>query len=570
MDGSSATVKPRRSLRARTTVSRFAGALLVFFAGSAVSFASPISAEDVPKWREDLRFMAEEMPRRHRNLFHTMTRERFEAAVAGLDARIPLLERHQIVVEMARIVAMVGDGHTNIAPTRDPKIGFRTYPIKLYLFRDGLFVRAADREHADLVGARVVRIGNASADEAYAAARGLVGRDNEMDVKFYAPTLLAMPEVLQALGLVSDMESASFTLESGGKEKAVVLHPAGPAELLPPDTDVSWIPSEGWVDARGNASPPPAPGPLWLRDPKDKFWFRYLPDSRSVYVQFNQVGNKESETVEAFSKRLFAFVEENPVDRLILDLRLNRGGDGSLNRPLLLGIIKSDKVNRPGRLFVLIGRSTWSAAQFLVNDLEKYTEAIFMGEPTGGKVNAYGDSRKITLPNSGITVRVSTLWWQGDERDQRPWKAPDVAADLTFENYRSNVDPAFNAAMAYVPSKPLSEILAASVSADKPSASTDAFAEWKADPRNAYADPERELIRLGYRLLAAKRVPEAVQIFRLAVEAAPQSANAHDSLGEAYAASGDRDSAIRSYEAALALDPRMDSARDALVKLRAN
>jgi Flp pilus assembly protein TadD len=63
-------------------------------------------------------------------------------------------------------------------------------------------------------------------------------------------------------------------------------------------------------------------------------------------------------------------------------------------------------------------------------------------------------------------------------------------------------------------------------------------------------------------------VPEAVQVFRLAVEAAPQSANAHDSLGEAYAVSGDRDAAIRSYETALALDPRMDSTREALKKLR--
>lgn len=547
-------------------MSRLARAVLALLAAAlpARFLASPIPAEDVPKWREDLRVMAEEMPRRHRNLFHTMTREQFEAAVASLDARIPALERHQIIVEMARIVAMVGDGHTNVAPTRDPKIGFRTYPIRLYLFRDGLFIRTAERAHADLVGARVVRIGNASAEEAYAAARDLVSRDNEMDARFFAPALLTMPEVVQALGLVADLESASFTLETRGRRRTVVLHPTGPVELLPPDTDTSWVPREAWVDARGT----PSPGPLWLRDPKDKFWFRYLPDSRSVYVQFNQVGNKESETVEAFAKRLFMFVEENSVDRLILDLRLNRGGDGGLNRPLLLAVIKSGKVNQRGKLFVLIGRSTWSAAQFLVNDLERYTEAIFVGEPTGGKVNAYGDSRKITLPNSGITVRVSSLWWQGDERDKRQWKAPDVAADLTFDDYRSNVDPGLAAAIAYVPAKPLSDILSDTVSSQNPSAAAEAFAAWKADPRNTYADPERDLIVVGYRLLGEKRVPEAVQVFRLAVEAAPQSANAHDSLGEAYAAGGDHDAAIRSYETALALDPRMDSAREALKKLR--
>jgi tetratricopeptide (TPR) repeat protein len=73
---------------------------------------------------------------------------------------------------------------------------------------------------------------------------------------------------------------------------------------------------------------------------------------------------------------------------------------------------------------------------------------------------------------------------------------------------------------------------------------------------------------LGYRLLGEKRLPEAIQIFRLAVEASPRSANAYDSLGEAYAAAGDKAAAIGAYEKALALDPKMDSVRDALARLR--
>src|SRR6185436_839934 len=100
------------------------------------------------------------------------------------------------------------------------------------------------------------------------------------------------------------------------------------------------------------------------------------------------------------------------------------------------------------------------AAQFLVNRLEDYTEAIFVGEPTGGKINSYGDSRRITLPNSGITVRVSTLWHQrADERDKRQWTAPGIAADLTFADYRANSDPAFKAALNYVAKKSLRELL---------------------------------------------------------------------------------------------------------------
>jgi hypothetical protein len=522
-----------------------------------------LPAREVENWREDLRTMAREMPRRHRNLFHTVTREQFEAAVARLDSRIPLLAQHQIIVEMARIAAMVGDGHTNIAPTRDPKIGFRSYPVRLYLFRDGLYVRAASREHADLVGARVVKIGNAPWASVYESVEQIIGRDNEMGAKFFAPFLLAMPEVLHALGLIEEMERAEFTVESGGRRRAVVLEPAGPADLMAADTDTSWLPKPDWVDARDRAE---RPAPLWLKDPRNKFWFDYLPERRAVYVQFNQVGNKEEESIEVFAGRLFAFIQERPVERLVLDLRLNRGGNGALNRPLLRSIIGS-KVDRKGRFFALIGRGTWSAAQMLVNELERYTNVTFVGEPTGGKPNHYGDSTRITLPNSGITVRVSTLWWQGDERDRRPWTAPRVAADLTFEDYRTNNDPALNAALSGMPGKSLSQALKEAL----PGGITGIFEryrKWKAEPANAYADTEVEVNSFGYELLAAGRPGLALAVFELNAADHPCSANAYDSLGEAYMARRDREQAIRSYEKALELDPRMFSAADALAKAR--
>lgn len=520
---------------------------------------------EADKWREDLRTMAEEMPKRHRNLFHTMTREEFESAVRRLDERIPSLARHQIIVAMARIAAMVGDGHTNVAPTRDPKIGFRAYPVRLSLFKDGLFVRAATREHADIVGARVVGIGRVSADAACDAASAIIGQDNAMDVKFFAPFLLAMPEVLHALGLIDDMENAPFTLAGRGGSKVVNLKPTGPAEMMAPDTDLSWLSTPNWVDARDDARKPVPP---WLRDPQNKYWFEYLRGARTVYVQFNQVGNKQDETIEAFAKRLFAFVESQPVERLVLDLRLNRGGNGALNRPLLLGLIRATKVDRKGRLFAIIGRSTWSAAQGLVNDLEKYTNTTFVGEPSGGKPNSYGDSHRITLPNSGISVRVSTLWWQGDERDRRPWTAPEVAADLTFEDYRTNNDPALNAALRYVPKKSLPELLREALAADDFSRVAERDREWRADPANAYFDTEASVNSLGYELLAAGRVDQAIAVFRLNAAAYSRSANAYDSLGEAYRTKGDREAAIQSYEKALALDPSQRSASEALRTLR--
>jgi tetratricopeptide (TPR) repeat protein len=507
--------------------------------------------------------MAREMEARHRNLFHTTTRGQFEGAVSKLHERIPTLARHQIIVELARIAASVGDGHTNVAPTRDPKIGFRTLPFKLYLFKDGLFVRAAGRGHAELLGARVVKIGDAKDEEAVARAREIVGRDNEMDVKFFAPLLLAMPEVLQALGLSESTEAARFTFEKSGRQQTLTLKPSGPAELLPPDTDLSWLPKEGWVDMRDGAREP-----LWLRDPKNKFWFEQLPDSKNVYVQINEVNDKPDESLAAFSERLLAFVEANPVEKLVLDLRLNRGGNNMLLRPLVVGLIKS-KVNRRGRLFTIIGRSTWSAAQFLLNQLEEYTDVLFVGEPSGSKGNHYGDSRRITLPNSQLTVRVSVYYWQDwAPWDARPWTAPHIAAELSSEDYRAGHDPALKAILAYVPRKSLAQVLDEALTEGGAELALKRFREFKADPSNKFAETEEPLLLAGQRLLGERKPEQSLLLFKLAAEENSHSPHTHYATALAHSRGGNKEQALKSVERALELEPKHYEAAELLRQLK--
>jgi hypothetical protein len=521
----------------------------------------------VRQWRDDLAYLARELPRRHKNLFHTMRREQFDSALAMLDRKLPGLARHQVIVELARIVALAGDGHTNVAPTRDPKIGFHTYPVKLYFFKDGLFVRSAAKAQADLVGAKVIRLGRLTTDQAYFAVRELIGRDNEMNARFFAPFLLAMPEVLHAIGAIDEPEAVPLLLEQAGARTVAVLRPSGLAAMMPSDTDVSWMPEDGWVDMRG------APGPrtpAWLRgDPRTPPRLEYLPESRTAYVQYNKVGDAPGETIAGFAERLRAFVDSAAVDRVVLDLRLNRGGDGTLNQPLLLSLIRSPKLEGPGRLFVVIGRSTFSAAQFLVHDLEEYTDAVFVGEPTAGKPNSYGDSRRITLPHSGVTVRASIFYWQqGHPLDTRPWKGPEIAAELTSRDYRANVDPAMREILAWKPAPSLAERMRDAFAAGDSAGALRLHLEYKTDPRHAYTDTELELNALGYELLRQGRHGAAIAVLQLNTADHPGSSNAFDSLGEAYLEAGRREEAIRSYERALALQPGNENARQMLEKLR--
>ncbi|MFY9551541.1 MAG: serine hydrolase [Thermoanaerobaculia bacterium] len=79
---------------------------------------------------------------------------------------------------------------------------------------------------------------------------------------------------------------------------------------------------------------------------------------------------------------------------------------------------------------------------------------------------------------------------------------------------------------------------------------------------------EQQVNRVGYWLIARKRLPEAIAVFESNVANFPDSWNVYDSLGEAYAEDGQRDKAIASYEKSIALNPENTNGVEALKKLK--
>jgi CubicO group peptidase (beta-lactamase class C family) len=86
---------------------------------------------------------------------------------------------------------------------------------------------------------------------------------------------------------------------------------------------------------------------------------------------------------------------------------------------------------------------------------------------------------------------------------------------------------------------------------------------------DTYEVRENEMNRYGYRFLQAGKVKEAIEVFKLNVEAFPKSSNVYDSLGEAYLANGDKELAITNYQKSVELDPSNTSGIEALKKLQA-
>lgn len=74
---------------------------------------------------------------------------------------------------------------------------------------------------------------------------------------------------------------------------------------------------------------------------------------------------------------------------------------------------------------------------------------------------------------------------------------------------------------------------------------------------------------LGYFLLGVKLTKPAIEVLDLNVRKFPRSANAYDSLGEAYMNAGDQARAIENYEKSLKLNPKNTNAVEKLKELKA-
>lgn len=547
-------------------IARCVAATTLPFAALAIALALPRPAAALSgpapspaDWRKDLRILLEELEAVHPDPWFHTPRATVEGAVDELSARLPGMSREESLAGLYRIVAMLHDGHTSVPHHANAEMGLQRVQAQYLLFPDGLHVIAAHPDHPEVLGGRVTRIGYVDADETLRRIEPLVPRDNEWTVKDRAPYHLTFADLLVGVGVLDDASACPIEVETDGGRRVRATIPC----TLSYDEE-TWPTAQ---DAAGTGAP------LYLSQPGRSYFFEHLPDENAMYLLFRRVRNDDDESFEDFCARAFTFLDEHEVDRLIVDLRLNGGGNNFLNRPLVHGIIRSDRVNREGHLFVVTGRRTFSAAMCGTIDLERQTNALFVGEPTGATPNHHGDAVAITLPNTGITVRISALYWQNsDPRDRRRWVEPDVPAELTWADYVAGRDPALAAALAYEGGKREHIGRVMWTWLEEGQSVAKAIARYEqvrdSDERTRYHFGEFELNQVGYGLLEKGRTEDALTVLRLNTEEFPDQWNPWDSLGEALAAAGRTEEAIRAYERSLALNPANGGGQAAVRRLR--
>ncbi len=396
-------------------------------------------------WRHDLAYLVEEARRMHAGPDRPAFAPAFDSAAAALHARIPELSNDRILLELERIVVQLGDGHSGIyGPDPDSPLEFEagSLPLLFYAFEEGIYVVDAAEDARRWIGSEVVAFGPRPAADVAAELPAHIHHENEMTVqwlgvRFMLPTLA----FLHAVGATDGPGGATLTLRDPAGEEHRVTFDGGEhlrtflRKLRPPSEEAV----RAWVRTAEPSSPP-----LYLRDVDANYWLEPLPEHDAVYFQFNQVRDLEGgPTIAAFADTLRRELERRGASHLIVDVRHNNGGNNGLLRPLVHTLVWWEQ-DAPGRrIFVITGRNTFSAAQNFINRIERWTDALFVGEPSSSRPNFAGEETNLLLPYSRVRGSISTRYWQdSDPGDNRSWIAPRVPVRLTADDYFSNRDPA--------------------------------------------------------------------------------------------------------------------------------
>jgi hypothetical protein len=379
-------------------------------------------------------------------------REVAEAAFDKLKAGAGNMSPAAFQLAVAHITALARNGHTMLVPGVWAR-HFNRVPVQYFAFADGLFVIHAPATMRELLGARVISIDGRGADELSKAFGDYFGaREGKRDE--WAGYFLESPALLHAAGLAkaADRVEVHLVLADGTKVSRTLAAaldppPGGPFDFL----DLSRL-VEFAADNTKDV-------PHYLDEPKRAFRMKALPDLEAYYLQLRINVSFYEEKIDAFFASARSALEKAKPRHLVVDLRLNGGGDLNTTRAFFQAL--PSLASKDGRIFVLTSGRTFSAGIASAGYLKQAGGArvVIVGEPIGDHLEFWAEGAFTELPVSKATLLPATErhnYMTGcQEADchesirTHPIRVtslePDIAAPLTYGDYRAGRDVALDA-----------------------------------------------------------------------------------------------------------------------------
>lgn len=154
-----------------------------------------------------------------------------------------------------------------------------------------------------------------------------------------------------------------------------------------------------------------------------------------LFFQYNKCSNKghTDEELSSFKKDLLE--NSQKAENIIVDLRLNKGGDTDIMEDLFKKLPNNKKI------YVAMGKNSTSSAIHHIVYLKINKNAILVGETAGQKTRRFGNKNDLLLPNSKIKMICSSKDFDLLPDEKSDILEPDIKIPITIEHYEKNEDP---------------------------------------------------------------------------------------------------------------------------------
>ncbi len=378
---------------------------------------------------QDVRALNDLVTSQHVFPYGSVSKVGQDAFFAHLAGRVGKWSQSRILVEMMRGIAELKCGNTELIL---PKGVLPRLPLSFQAFADGIFVSWAQEPFRDLLGYRFVSLNSRSAQEVTKKLSELIAHENQSFANHGTGHLLAFPHILDGLGLLGKRKTCHF----------VFAHKSGKR------LSRTWTVSDWSLEENGRTVEPAffhetkVKDLLRFQELDQALWSSYLPKKKTLYVRYSRAEDLPGQIgIALATKNILGRMKKDDVERLVLDIRVLNRGQCALNRTFIEGLEKSVKINRPGGLFVLIGKETKAAGVHLAFALEAKTQAVFVGQATGQGSDHYAEPVIFHLPDCGLQVCLpQTHWALTSPAQRRDALYPDVLVENTYANLVAGVD----------------------------------------------------------------------------------------------------------------------------------
>lgn len=375
-----------------------------------------------------------------RYFYDAELRDNFIASVRSLIDRIPELTDLQICYELKRIVAHIGDGHSQVYA----ETGDEYFPIVVERMENngelGYYVTRIPSSARKVIYAKLVSINGVPVDEVVQRLGEFVTTESEAWARdtvysVFGQMLIADKDALQAANIVGqDADTAVFCFETGnGTTETVEL------EALDIVSGEYW--EVGYIDRISTSMGFLTNAYIY----EASYFYQYLDEYDTMFLRLYDFSSDTDYRLEQLLEDMDQELKQiGHIRKIVIDVRDNPGGNLDFEDDVIDFLREMDVDD----IYILMDDGSYSAATLFPNRASKVLDNVtLVGSPTAQSPNFFASATWLQMRKHAVQFSISTSYSETDPNFVGDSLVPDIYIYQNLSDYKMGVDTVLQAVL---------------------------------------------------------------------------------------------------------------------------